>query len=170
MMKSCLSIIAVGVFALFSCWWVTDSIWSSKYADLESDFSDYREQRSQAEIDLKAKHKADLERMQSAKAELDEKHFKELMDVQGNIDGLLDGVGSGDVGVFVRAETNSGDRGSEKDSTAASMDDGKALVRLSREDAKAIFSIAGYGDETAIILTGLQAYVDDVCLGGADDR
>lgn len=156
------------VLSGFASWFVTDAIWSGDYADLEQEYSDYREQVATANNEILTKHKAELESMQAALAEVDDKHFRELMNVQDNIDVMLDGVGTGHNGLYVRAETNCGDQASTKDSTASSLDDGKALVRLDNEDARALFSIAGYGDGTAVILSGLQDYVRNVCLGRND--
>ena len=143
---------------------MTNSSWQSDYSELESEYADFREQAIAANNTILVKHKADLERMQGALAEVDEQHFKELMNVQSNIDTMLDDVSTGSRGLYVRAEKNCSDRGSAEDSPATRMDDGVALVRLDNADAKKIFSIAGYGDGTAVILTGLQDYVRNVCL------
>lgn len=134
------------------------------HAKTEAEFAEFRASINEAGKKLAIAQAKSLHQKQIAISESNDKNLEELMDANEIIDDLLDDLSSGRRRVFVTAEKGSdnGGRKMPKTTTTGRMVDEKERCELNKEDARAIFEFAGYGDKTAVMLSACQEYVREV--------
>ncbi|WP_421526761.1 lysis system i-spanin subunit Rz [Pseudomonas brenneri] len=99
-------------------------------------------------------------------AQLDTEHTKALTDAQTTNNQLLAAVATG----ARRLSVNATCPAVRTATTATSLDDAEARAELDPAAAERIVAIPADGDEAIVALTGLQDYINTVCLGGANQK
>lgn len=134
------------------------------HAETKKEFAEFRARINDAGKKLAIAQAKSLQQKHDAIAESNDRNLKELMDANEVIDDLLNDIDVGRRRVFVTTEKRSGDSGRTVPKVAGTggLVDGKARCELSKEDGKAIFESAGYGDQTTVMLSACQDYVRSV--------
>ena len=99
-------------------------------------------------------------------AQLDTEHTKALTDAQTKINQLRAAVATGARRLSVKATCPA----VRTAATATSLDDAEARAELDPAAAERIVAIPADGDEAIVALTGLQEYINTVCLGGTNQK
>lgn len=99
-------------------------------------------------------------------AQLDTEHTKALTDAQTTNNQLLAAVATGALRLSVKATCPV----VRTATTATSLDDAEARAELDPAAAERIVAIPADGDEAIVALTGLQDYINTVCLGGTNQK
>lgn len=99
-------------------------------------------------------------------AQLDTEHTKALTDAQTNINQLRAAVATGARRLSVKATCPA----VRTATTATRLDDAEARAELDPAAAERIVAIPADGDEAIVALTGLQDYINTVCLGGTNQK
>lgn len=98
--------------------------------------------------------------------QLDTEHTKALTDAQTTNNQLLAAVATGTRRLSVKATCPA-----VRTTTAATrVDDAEARAELDPAAAERIVAIPADGDEAIVALTGLQDYINTVCLGGTNQK
>lgn len=99
-------------------------------------------------------------------AQLDTEHTKALTDAQTTNNQLLAAVATGARRLSVKATCPV----VRTATTATRLDDAEARAELDPAAAERIVAIPADGDEAIVALTGLQDYINTVCLGGTNQK
>ena len=99
-------------------------------------------------------------------AQLDTEHTKALTDAQTTNNQLLAAVATGARRLSVKATCPA----VRTATTATGLDDAEARAELDPAAAERIVAIPADGDEAIVALTGLQDYINTVCLGGTNQK
>ena len=99
-------------------------------------------------------------------AQLDTEHTKALTDAQTNINQLRAAVATGARRLSVKATCPA----VRTAGTTTGLDHAEARAELDPAAAERIVAIPADGDEAIVALTGLQDYINTVCLGGTNQK
>lgn len=99
-------------------------------------------------------------------AQLDTEHTKALTDAQTNINQLRAAVATGARRLSVKATCPV----VRTATTSTRLDDAETRAELDPATAERIVAIPADGDEAIVALTGLQDYINTVCLGGTNQK
>lgn len=99
-------------------------------------------------------------------AQLDTEHTKALTDAQTTNNQLRAAVATGARRLSVKATCPV----VRTSTTATRLDDAEARAELDPAAAERIVAIPADGDEAIVALTGLQDYINTVCLGGTNQK
>ena len=99
-------------------------------------------------------------------AQLDTEHTKALTDAQTTNNQLRAAVATGARRLSVKATCPV----VRTATTATRLDDAEARAELDPAAAERIVAIPADGDEAIVALTGLQDYINTVCLGGTNQK
>lgn len=99
-------------------------------------------------------------------AQLDTEHTKALTNAQTTNNQLRAAVATGARRLSVKATCPV----VRAATTAAGLDDAEARAELDPAAAERIVAIPADGDEAIVALTGLQDYINTVCLGGTNQK
>lgn len=99
-------------------------------------------------------------------AQLDTEHTKALTDAQTTNNQLRAAVATGTRRLSVKATCPV----VRTATTATRLDDAEARAELDPAAAERIVAIPADGDEAIVALTGLQDYINTVCLGGTNQK
>jgi prophage endopeptidase len=99
-------------------------------------------------------------------AQLDTEHTKALTDAQTTNNQLRAAVATGARRLSVKATCPA----VRTATTATRLDDAEARAELDPAAAERIVAIPADGDEAIVALTGLQDYINTVCLGGTNQK
>ena len=99
-------------------------------------------------------------------AQLDTEHTKALTDAQTTNNQLRAAVATGARRLSVKATCPV----VRTATTATGLDDAEARAELDPAAAERIVAIPADGDEAIVALTGLQDYINTVCLGGTNQK
>nr|WP_315492525.1 lysis protein [uncultured Pseudomonas sp.] len=99
-------------------------------------------------------------------AQLDTEHTKALTDAQTTNNQLRAAVATGARRLSVKATCPV----VRTATTATRLDDAEARAELDPAAAERIVAIPADGDEAIVALTGLQDYINTVCLGGINQK
>ena len=117
-------------------------------------------------IDTLERAAASRRNTQRLLAQLDTEHTKALTDAQTTNNQLLAAVATGARRLSVKATCPV----VRTATTATRLDDAEARAELDPAAAERIVAIPADGDEAIVALTGLQDYINTVCLGGTNQK
>ena len=117
-------------------------------------------------IDTLERAAASRRNTQRLLAQLDTEHTKALTDAQTTNNQLRTAVATGARRLSVKATCPA----VRTAATATSLDDAEARAELDPAAAERIVAIPADGDEAIVALTGLQEYINTVCLGGTNQK
>ena len=117
-------------------------------------------------IDTLERAAASRRNTQRLLAQLDTEHTKALTDAQTTNNQLRTAVATGARRLSVKATCPV----VRTSTTATRLDDAEARAELDPAAAERIVAIPADGDEAIVALTGLQDYINTVCLGGTNQK